>query len=71
MGGASHGGEDPVKRTQACVKNGMGWVLVVGDKVYTLEGRLAGINHLAGKKATVTGRVEGNKITATKVAIPG
>ena len=67
MCGASHGSKDAAKCTMACVNGGKGWALAVGDKVYTLEGRMAGISSLAGKKAKVTGRVTGNEINVTSV----
>lgn len=71
MCGANHSGEDAAKCTLACVNKGKGWVLVVEDKVYTLEpGRMEGISQLAGKKAKVTGRVIGTKIVVRSVDIP-
>lgn len=70
MCGANHSGKNAPECTMACVKNGKGWVLVVGDKVYTLEGRMAGISQLAGQKAKVTGRVTGSKINVTDIEVP-
>jgi len=68
MCGANHSGRDAAEGTMECVRKQMGWVLVVSDKVYTLEGRLgSGMNRLAGAKAKVTGRVVGNKISAIRV----
>jgi hypothetical protein len=47
------------------------YALVVGDKVYTLEGgSQAEIQKLAGLNAKVTGRVDGNTIHVSAVA-PG
>ena len=43
---------------------------MVGDKIYTLEGRMAGISNVAGQKAKVTGRVSGDKINVTDIAVP-
>ena len=70
MCGASHNEKNAAECTLACVRNGKGWVLVVGDKIYTLEGRMAGISQLAGQKAKVTGRVSGNKINVTDIEVP-
>lgn len=70
MCGVSHSGKNAAECTLACVRNGKGWVLVVGDKVYTLEGRMGGISQLAGQKAKITGRLTGNKINVTDVEVP-
>jgi hypothetical protein len=69
MCAANHGGKDAAKCTMSCVNNGKGWVLVVADKVYAMEGRMAGVSDVAGQKAKVTGRVMGNKISVTAVDI--
>lgn len=65
----NHGGKDPAKCSMACVKDGSPWALVVDKKVYTLEGRLSGIDRLAGGKAKVTGKVTGEKITGSRVEV--
>ena len=68
MCGASHGGTDPAQCTMACVRSGSSYALVVGDKVYNLDGRLgSGMNNVAGKGAKVTGRVDGDTIIATRI----
>src|SRR3990172_1395887 len=52
-----------------CVKNmGAKYALVVGDKVYELEGKAGDLEKLAGQKAKVTGTVDGMKVTVTSVA---
>jgi hypothetical protein len=73
MCGAKH--EMPGKAadcTQACIKHGSNYALVVGDKVYTLEtsdqAALAKLSDLAGAKAKVTGEVDGTTITVKSVA---
>jgi len=43
----------PAECAQMCVKQGMKYALVVGSKVYTLEGHEAELNKLAGEKVTV------------------
>ncbi len=52
--------------TLACVKNGK-YALVVGDKVYTLEGKTEGLKDYAGGKAKVTGTASGTTITVESV----
>jgi len=55
--------------TNQCVQMGSQYALVVGDVVYELDGKTAGLDKLAGQKAKITGTVDGKKIqveTATK-----
>jgi hypothetical protein len=58
--------------TRACIKHGSKYALVVGDKVYTLEtsdkAALAKLNDLAGAKAKVTGKVDGDTVNVKSVA---
>ena len=54
--------------TLACVKKGSKFALVVGDKVYTLEGNTKGLEDLAGGKAKVTGTMKDTTITVSSVA---
>ncbi len=58
--------------TRACVKHGSKYALVVGDKVYTLETSdkavLGKLNDLAGAKAKVTGKVDGDTVNVKSVA---
>jgi hypothetical protein len=39
-----------------CIKQGTKHALVVGSKVYTVEGRESEVDKLAGQKATVKGQ---------------
>jgi hypothetical protein len=50
------------------VKQGTKYALVVGKKVYTLEGHEAELDKLAGSKATVKGRVTGETVAVQTVA---
>jgi hypothetical protein len=69
MCGAKHMGGSAADCTRACVKQGSKYALVVGDKVYTLQGGdAATLDKLAGEKATVTGTVNGNTINVTSVS---
>ncbi len=66
--------EDAAACTRACVGKGSKYVLIVGDKVYTLESQdkaaLDELNKLAGQQARVTGQANGATINVTSVA-PG
>jgi hypothetical protein len=71
MCGAHHmmAGASDADCTRACVQKGSKYALVVGDKVYTLEGGDAAmLDKLAGRNATVTGRLKENTITVASVA---
>jgi len=55
--------------TKACVDKGSKYALVVGDKVYTLEGGdNAALAKLAGEKAKVTGTVKGDTMQVISIA---
>lgn len=66
MCGAKHMGE-AAACTKGCVKKGSKYALIVGDKVYTLEGGDADLDKLAGQKATVTGTVDGENVKVASV----
>lgn len=66
MCGAKHSG-DAATCTRSCVKKGSAYALVVGDKVYTLKGGEKDLDKMAGQKATVTGTVDGDKVTVKSV----
>jgi hypothetical protein len=59
--------------TRSCVKGGSKYSLVVGDKIYMLEttdkSALATLDQQAGKKATVTGTVNGDATMGYTVAV--
>ena len=65
--GATHKMPDAKKCTNGCAKKG-GYALVVGDKVYKLEGKTDGLADLAAEKVKVTGAVDGLQITVSSVA---
>ena len=56
--------------TLACVKMGSKYALVVGDKVYELDGKESDLQKFAGAKAQVTGTVDGTKMHVSAVAAP-
>ena len=45
-----------------CVKSGSAYVLVVGNKSYTLKGKAAAIAPFAGKHVTIQGTVDNSTI---------
>lgn len=51
-----------------CIKQGMKYALVAGDKVYTLEGDESELEKLAGQKVTVAGKLTGDTLAASSVA---
>ena len=72
MCGRSHmmPGKSETECTRACIKDGSNYALIVGDKVFVLDGKTEGLDALAGKNATVTGTVKGDKMTVSSVAMP-
>lgn len=70
MCGATHMAKDKsvAECTRECAKQGTKYALVVGKKVYTLEGHEAELDKLAGMKATVKGKVSGETVTVQSVA---
>jgi hypothetical protein len=73
MCGAHHMEKDksPAECTRECVKQGMKYALVVGNKVYTLGGHEAELEKLAGQKATVKGNVTGETVVVQSVVPAG
>jgi hypothetical protein len=72
MCGRQHMEGTPAECTRTCVSKGSKYALVVGEKVYTLEGShkaaLATLDQQAGKNATVTGTLNGDTIEVSSVA---
>jgi hypothetical protein len=54
--------------TRACVRSGETFVLVDGDKTYTLEGEAAALKRVAGQRANIIGTLDGKTISVTTVA---
>jgi len=69
MCGAHHMAKDksPAECTRICIKQGMKYALVIGSKVYTLEGHESEVDKLAGQKATVRGSVKGETVAVQSV----
>jgi hypothetical protein len=66
MCGSKHMEGAPAECTRTCLSHGSKYALVVGDKIYVLntsdKAVLALLDQQAGKKATVTGTVNGTAI---------
>ena len=60
-------GKTPADWTRRCVKDGQKCALFFGQKVYTLDGREAELDKLAGQKVMVKGTESGDTITVTSV----
>ena len=69
MCGAHHMAKDisPADCTRMCVKQGQKYALVVGQKVYTLQGHEADLDKLAGQRVTVKGTVSGDTVDVASV----
>lgn len=69
MCGTTHMAKDksPAECTRMCVKQGQKFALVVGKKVYTLEGHEAELDKLAGQRVAVKGTVSGDTVSVSAV----
>ncbi len=68
--GAKHDrypGKSASECARLCALNGAKYVLLDGDKVYTLAGKDLALDKLAGQRATVLGTLEGTVITVRSV----
>ncbi|HEV2396348.1 MAG TPA: hypothetical protein VGS27_05380 [Candidatus Sulfotelmatobacter sp.] len=70
MCGAHHMEKDKsaAECTRECVKKGTKYALVVGKKVYTLDGHEAELDKLSGERATVKGSLMGEMVMVQSVA---
>lgn len=69
MCGASHGSTPAKQCTTGCVKKGAKYVIVVGDKVYSISNQdNPGLAKYAGENVKVTGKMEGETITISKIS---
>jgi hypothetical protein len=53
--------------TRMCVKAGQGYVLVVGDRVYSVAGHLSEFDKYAGQKVIVKGKLNGDTLAVESV----
>jgi hypothetical protein len=73
MCGRKHMEDQPAAEcTRSCVAHGSKFALIVGEKIYILDttdkAALATLDQQAGKKATVTGALDGDTITVSSVS---
>jgi len=69
MCGASHGSTPAKACTTGCVKKGAKYVIVVGDKVYSIANQNnPGLAKYAGDNVKVTGSMTGDTITIAKIS---
>lgn len=54
--------------TNKCVGMGTKYALVVGSQVYELNSKTERLDKLAGKKAKISGTVDGNKVQVESVS---
>ncbi len=70
MCGAKHTmmpGKPDAECVRACAKAGIKYALVAGNKVYVLQGDSKQFDALAGKKAKVTGEVNGTTLKVSGI----
>ena len=70
MCGAHHMAKDKsaAECTRECVSKAMNYALIVGQKVYTLNGHEADLSKLAGERVTVKGSLSGETVMVDSVA---
>ena len=69
--GARHSralGQTAADCSRLCVRGGADFALVDADSTYLLDGDLGVLGRLAGKRARVTGELNGNTIKVLSVA---
>jgi hypothetical protein len=69
MCGKTHMAKDKTAAecTRMCVQQGQKYALVVGQKVYTLEGHEDDLNKLAGERVSIKGKISGDTVTVSSV----
>jgi hypothetical protein len=67
MCGAKHVTSNAAACTRKCVGTGSGYALVVGDKVYALQGANDQLDKYAGEPVTITGDISGNTVKVASV----
>src|SRR5579884_1457963 len=69
MCGAQHMAKDksPAECTRMCVKQGQKYALVVGSKIYTLNGHESELEKMAGQRVKLTGQVSGDTVSVSSV----
>ena len=65
---AKNSGKSPAECARACIRDGMQYTLVDGEKVYALHGQMADLDSLAGQRTTVVGILDGSTIQVSSIA---
>jgi hypothetical protein len=65
---ARNSGKSPAECARACIRDGMQYTLVDGEKVYALHGQMADLDSLAGQRTTVVGILDGSSIQVSSIA---
>jgi hypothetical protein len=60
-------GKTAAQCTEECIKEGSSYVLVAGDKTYTLAGKKAAIAPFAGRHVRVQGDLKDKTLTVTVI----
>jgi len=60
--------KSPSECARMCVRNGSKYMLVDGDKKYTLDGNADGLDKLAGQRASIVGTLDGNTIRVSSIS---
>ena len=60
-------GKTDAQCVEECVKAGASYILVSGDKIYTLNAKSGLISPYAGKKVQIEGDLKNNTITVTTI----
>jgi hypothetical protein len=61
-------GKSDAECIRECVKAGSKYALMVGDKMYTLQGPAAQFDKLAGQQVQVSGDLQGSTMKVAKIA---
>jgi hypothetical protein len=60
--------KSPAECANACVHNGAKYVLVDGEKTYTLQGNIQEFATVSGRRVTLSGSLEGDTIQVRSIA---
>lgn len=61
---------DAVRCTRECVRTGGKYMLINGDKIYSLQGDFADLAQFAGQRARVTGTLQAETIKVSAINSP-
>ncbi len=70
--GATHGTKThgDAECTRICARLGAGYALAVGKKIYVLTGHGSELNHFAGARVSVKGKMVGREILSVESVVP-